>query len=259
MEQNLGVNDLKIQMLGTGSAFAKAFNNNNALLTVNGLNLLVDCGITAPKALHDLGFSFNDLAAVLITHIHADHMGGLEELAFQMKFLYGRKPILYIADTLVTPLWEHSLRGGLQQEKTETLDDFFDVRPLIEGVKQEIIPGLHVELIATCHIPNKLNYSLLFNDTFFYSGDITFDADLLHSLVHNRGIQVIFHDCQLHPPGAVHACLSQLLTLPESIQERIYLMHYGDDQPEFIGRTGQMQFIEQTRIYEFNELTIGGL
>lgn len=108
---------MKVQMLGTGSAFAKAFNNNNALFTVDGLNLLVDCGITGPKALHELGYSFNDLHAVLLTHIHADHIGGIEEYAFQMKFVYGRKPILYIADTLVETLWENSLKGGLNKSR----------------------------------------------------------------------------------------------------------------------------------------------
>ncbi len=249
---------MKIQMLGTGSAFAKAFNNNNALLTIDGLNLLVDCGITAPKALYEQGYSFNDLDAVLLTHIHADHIGGLEELAFQMKFIFGRKPILYLAEALVETLWENSLKGGLQQEPTDTLEDFFNVRPLTEGVSHELLPGLSVELIPTKHIPNKPSYSLLFNDFFFYSGDMVFDADLLADLVDNRGVQVIFHDCQLHPPGIVHACLSQLLTLPMSTQERVYLMHYGDEQPEFIGRTGQMRFIEQQKAYELNPQTFAG-
>jgi ribonuclease BN (tRNA processing enzyme) len=247
--------DLKIQMLGTGSAFAKVFNNNNALLTVDGLTLLVDCGITAPKALYELGYSFNDIDAILLTHIHADHIGGLEELAFQMKFLFGRKPILYLADTLVKPLWENSLKGGLQQEETETLENFFEVRPLSEGKPHVLTPNLQVELIRTRHIPNKASYSLLFNDFFFYSGDTVFDADFLNSLVIDRGVRIIFHDCQLHPPGIVHACLSQLLTLPNDIQELVYLMHYGDDQPDFVGHTGLMKFIEQHRIYELDHLT----
>jgi len=247
-----------IRMLGTGSAFAKAFHNNNALITVGERRLLLDCGITAPKALHELGYGFNDLHAVLITHIHADHIGGLEEFAFQMKFVYGRKPILYIAESLVQPLWEYSLRGGLQQDEKETLNDFFEVRPLPSGVRAELMPGLEVEPVPTRHIPNKPNFSMLFNGFFFYTGDTVFDADLLSSLVEDRGVRVIFHDCQLHPPGAVHACLPQLLTLPDSLQEKIYLMHYGDDQPDFVGRSGKMRFVEQGRTYEVERLTSGG-
>jgi glyoxylase-like metal-dependent hydrolase (beta-lactamase superfamily II) len=134
-------------MIGTGSAFAKVFDNNNALITVDGQTLMVDCGITAPKALYELGHSFNDINAILLTHIHGDHVGGLEEFAFQMKYIFKRKPILYISAKLVEPLWEHTLKGGLQQEEAETLNHFFDVRPLEENVAYELFPGLRVQLI----------------------------------------------------------------------------------------------------------------
>jgi ribonuclease BN (tRNA processing enzyme) len=244
---------LKLQMLGTGSAFAKAFYNNNALLHTGSRTVMVDCGITAPRALHELGRSFDDIDAVLITHIHADHVGGLEEFAFQMKFVFRRKPILYIAETLIHPLWEHTLKGGLQQEDGQTLDDYFDVRPLVEGQPTGLLPGLKVELLRTRHIPNKTSYSLLLNDTFFYSADMVFDEELLSRLVSERGVSLIFHDCQLHPPGVVHADLTSLLTLPEHIQQMIRLMHYDDNQPEFVGRTGKMKFIEQHKLYAIED------
>lgn len=242
-------------MLGTGSAFAKANYNNNALFTTGGQTLLVDCGITAPRALHDLGRTFNEIDAVLITHIHADHIGGLEEFAFQMKFIYGRKPRLYIADTLADTLWESSLKGGLYQDENPTLSSYFDVHPIAEGTDVEVLPGLRIKLLATKHIPNKPNYSLIVNDRFFYSGDTVFDQDLLLSLVEEQRIGLIFHDCQLHPPGVVHASLSQLLTLPPSVQRLTHLMHYGDDHPEFVGRTGLMQFVEQHVNYQIDPVT----
>nr|WP_276355881.1 MBL fold metallo-hydrolase [Cohnella sp. YIM B05605] len=240
---------MRLQMLGTGSAFAKSFYNNNALLKSGGRTLLVDFGITAPRALFELGIGFDEIDAVLISHIHADHIGGLEELAFQMKFIYRRKPILYLEESLVTPLWEHSLRGGLEQEAFRSLEDYFEVRPLRAGRKCELLPGLSAELVLTRHIPNKPSFSFLFNDRFFYTADMTFDRELLERLVNERGVDTIFHDCQLHPPGVVHADLAMLLTLPEELQRIIYLMHYGDDQPAFVGRTGRMRFIEQHKIY----------
>ncbi|MBB6671094.1 MBL fold metallo-hydrolase [Cohnella nanjingensis] len=242
---------MDIQMLGCGSAFAKTFYNNNAIVYAGGKKLLIDCGTTAPLALHRLGMSLAEVDAFLISHIHADHIGGLEEVAFQYKFLYQRKPTLYIADTLPDLLWERSLRGGLEQEELHRLEDYFDLRPLREGEKTQVLPGLTAELLRTTHIPDKRSYSILLNDTFFYTADMVFDPDLLQSLVLDRGVETIFHDCQLHPPGVVHACLPQLLTLPEELQRRIYLMHYGDAQPEFVGRTGQMTFVEQQRVYSF--------
>jgi hypothetical protein len=35
-------------------------------------------------------------------------------------------------------------------------------------------------------------------------------------------------------------------------------MHYGDDQPEFVGRTGPMRFVEQQRVYDIHQLTFAG-
>lgn len=239
---------MQIQMIGTGSAFAKKYNNNNALIDVDGFKLLVDCGITLPGALHSLGHSFQELDAVLISHIHADHVGGLEEYAFQMMFLYGKKPILYIASTLVEPLWEQTLRGGLTQEHLQSIHDFFEVRTLEEGIPTMIHPGLTVELIRTDHIIGKNSYSFLFNKRFFYSADMKFNGELLERVVH-AGVETIFHDCQLMSPGVVHASLDELLTLPDSIQDKLWLMHYGDTMEDYIGHTGKMRFVEQNQTY----------
>jgi ribonuclease BN (tRNA processing enzyme) len=236
-------------MVGTGSAFAKKYDNNNALIETDGFRLLVDCGITLPKALHQMGLSFQDIDAVLISHIHGDHVGGLEEFAFQMMFKYSRKPVLFIAETLIEPLWEQTLRGGLTQEQLNKLDDFFDVRPLEANKEIELHPGLIVELVQTKHILNKPSYSFLFNRRFFYSADMRFDGGLLRKLV-GQGVSTIYHDCQLEAPGVVHASLEELLTLPEDIQKKTWLMHYGDTIEQYIGRTGHMRIVEQHKGYE---------
>lgn len=239
-----------ITMIGTGSAFAKAYDNNNAIIEVDGYRLLVDCGITAPGVLHKMGVSFGSLDAVLISHTHADHVGGLEEFAFQMMFVHQRKPVLYIPAPLREPLWEHTLKGGLVQGSLQSLDDFFEVRELAVDKQAELAPGLVVEPIRTEHIEGRLSYSFLINERFFYSADMIFNRELLQQLVDVRGVRSIFHDCQLTAPGVVHACLDELLTLPESIQSITSLMHYGDTMPEFMGRTGLMSFVEQGKSYD---------
>lgn len=244
---------MKLRMIGTGSAFAKTFYNNNALLESGGQTLLVDCGTSAPRALYEMNVAYDVIDAILVTHIHADHVGGLEEIAFQMKFVFQRKPVLYIAEDLVAPLWEHTLKGGLYQDGSgESLADYFDVRPVVPGVPFEPIAGLTVELLRTPHIPNKSSYSLLLNGALFYSADMVHQPELLEKLVRERGVRIILHDCQLNPPGVVHTSLSQLLTLPIDLQKIIYLMHYGDDQPAFEGKTGPMTFLIQNREYEFD-------
>ena len=241
-------------MIGTGSAFSKRYYNNNALVYTDGFTLLIDCGVTAPTSLHQLDKPLSEIDAILITHIHADHVGGLEEFAFRMKFQYDRKPVLYIAESLVQPIWENTLKGGLVQNEWQELEDFFEVRPLQAGVPAQLAPGLTVELMETPHIPGKQSYSVYINDHFFYSADMRFHPSLLGSLIKQRGCNVIFHDCQLQSPGIVHASLEELLTLPEWIQERIWLVHYADDRNDYIGRTGNMQFLDQHQVYRMSEL-----
>jgi ribonuclease BN (tRNA processing enzyme) len=241
---------LKVQMLGTGSAFAKNYYNNNALFYTEDKTVMLDCGITGPLALHQLGKKFDDIDALLLSHIHADHIGGVEEFAFQMKFVYNRKPVLYVPEPIAQTLWESSLKGGLTQEECCSLEDYFDVHLLQDGKSAEIVPGLSVEPIRTPHIAGKASFSFFINETFFYSADMKFHPDLLHQLA-ERGCKTIFHDCQLTPPGVVHTTLDELLTLPESLQERIWLMHYDDSKPEYEGRIGKMRFVDQHKIYTF--------
>ncbi|MCA1295112.1 MBL fold metallo-hydrolase [Paenibacillus sp. alder61] len=240
---------LRLQMLGTGSAFAKKYYNNNAILYAEDYTLLIDCGITAPLSLHQLDKSLDEIDGILITHIHGDHVGGLEEFAFRMKFIWGRKPVLYIADKLVHPLWEHTLKGGLTQEGIASLEDAFEVKVLSEGTAHHLSPCLSVELIQTPHIPGKDSYSLYINGETFYSADMIFQRDLLTRLVEERNCRKILHEVQLQGPGQVHTELKQLLSLPAEIRRIILLMHYGDEMENFIGQTEEMEFLRQHQIY----------
>ncbi|NHN28533.1 MBL fold metallo-hydrolase [Paenibacillus agricola] len=244
---------LQIQMIGTGSAFSKKFYNNNALVTCNGFTLLVDCGYTAPRALHELGIEINSIDGLFITHVHADHVGGMEEFAFRLKYTYKHKMKLFVPSKLVDSLWNQSLRGGLEN-KTEGfmgLGDYFDLILVEETVPTEIHPGFTLELIPSEHIPDKPSYSIMFNERLFYSSDTKFNYTLLSELSEQRKCQYILHDCQLSSPGIVHACLDELLTLPDKIQSKVLLMHYDDLIDAFIGKSGKMTFMEQHKTYSF--------
>lgn len=76
--------------------------------------------------------------------------------------------------------------------------------------------------------------------------------------------ELMFHDCQLFQ-GGIHASYNELMTLPESVRQKMFLYHYGDnwDQPAswvkktdgFTGNPvedGFLGWAEQQMAYDFS-------
>ncbi|GIP32855.1 MBL fold metallo-hydrolase [Paenibacillus sp. J2TS4] len=245
--------ELKLRMVGTGGAFSARYANNNALMTAGSFTLLVDCGVTAIRSLREMDVPLPSIDGVFVTHQHADHVGGLEEFAFQMLHIHRRKPKLFIPASLREVLWENTLKGGMENIEAglTALDDYFDVIELHEGHEMEVSPGLRLNILPTQHIAHKSSYSLLINGQMYYSSDTRFNRARLEEL-HSQGVRYILHECKLYGAPGVHTTLEELLTLPEEVQSKIQLMHYGDDMEQYIGRTGIMTFIRQHELYTYS-------
>ena len=104
------------------------------LLQKDDDSLLIDAGSDIRFSLNKLHLTYLDIRNIYISHLHADHIGGLEWLALTTYFdpRYENKPNLYISEHLVRDLWEKSLSGGLSTLQTEqaSLEHFFNVKPL---------------------------------------------------------------------------------------------------------------------------------
>ncbi|MBA2648382.1 MAG: MBL fold metallo-hydrolase [Legionella sp.] len=230
---------MKLQFLGSGAAFVpitENYQSNMILESFSGRKLLIDCGTDARHSLKAAQLSYKDIDAIYISHFHADHVGGLEWLAFRTKFETDFRPKLYIHPSMVTNLWEKVLRGGLESLRgaKASLEDYFDVQVILDG-KYFIWESLQFELIKTTHIYNgpKLipSYGLFIKDkntNLFITTDTRFIPD--EFMKYYQSAHLIFHDCELsQKPSGVHTRFSELVLLEPDIKSKIWLYHYTAD------------------------------
>jgi ribonuclease BN (tRNA processing enzyme) len=89
---------IQIQCLGSGDAFGSGGRFHPCYhVKAEGLSLLLDCGPSAPIAMKQLGVDPYTLDAIIISHLHGDHFGGIPFLIRETQVLGERERPLVIA------------------------------------------------------------------------------------------------------------------------------------------------------------------
>jgi ribonuclease BN (tRNA processing enzyme) len=230
---------MRLVFLGTASAFvtdADNYQSNLLLQSADGRSLLIDCGTDARRALHALGLSHRDITDVYVSHLHADHAGGLEWLAFARKFDENHlsKPVLYLCEQLAFPLWEHTLSGGLTSLSDEraSLSAYFQVHSVGEsqsftwsGIEFTLVESSHIES-PFAHMPSYGLFFAVNGCRIFLTTDAQFQP--VHSLPYYERADLIFQDCEtVATASGVHAHYRQLITLDPAIKAKMWLYHYN--------------------------------
>lgn len=250
-----------LQFLGTGSAFTVGDGNwqSNMLLTAStGKHLLIDCGSDARFSLFEVGKTAKDLDGVYISHLHADHVGGLEWLAFSTYFGHEKKRLkLYCEESLVQPLWEHVLQGGLSsiQGVDATLATYFDIYPLSSSDSYSW-ENISFQLFQTVHVVSKYHiipsFGLVFeigNKKIFLTTDAQHSPSQIDEMYEEADL--IFHDCETTTKkSGIHAHYSELQQLPEHIKKKMWLYHYHPGKLPPAEADGFLGFIKKGQLFE---------
>lgn len=250
---------MKITFIGSGAAFTSNNYHSNILIEFNDKKLLIDCGSDARFALADLGYSYKDIDAIYISHIHADHTGGLEWLGFSRKFdITCTKPHLIAHKNILNNLWAHSLSAGMQSLDTEaaTLDTYFIPKYLEHG-GSFLWENINFELVKTLHVKNNHcivdSYGLFFiskGSKIFLTTDTRLELEQF--LPYYEQSDIIFHDCETqYPASNVHSHYIELLELPSNIRNKIWLYHYNSGKLPNAQEDGFLGFVEKGQIFWF--------
>ena len=267
----------KIKFLGAGSAFSYENGQNNILIEIED-------GATTHTMAVDVGTQWHDMTmkvlkepmfkllekidSIFITHIHADHVGGLEEIAFMTRFAPNLHKIkLYAPVDVLRDLWESTLKGGLESlnygQMTDEeemnmigIDSYFDPRYLC-GNEAITIGATKIEPFTTVHISNRLEqkpscgvWITTFSDKkIMFTSDTQFCPRQLEDMYAKADI--IFQDCETSPfRSGVHAHYDDLKTLPKETKAKMWLMHYQDGAKPDCKADGFLGYVVQGQ--EFN-------
>ncbi len=222
---------LAVRVLGVGDAFTALYTNASLILEGDGTRLLVDAPPALNRGLRALpgeAVTLDDIDHVLITHLHGDHVGGLEQLLFWRRFVTRRLCTIHAIPEVLEGLWETRLKGAMHcllQKTGElqelTLEDYAQLAPLKPGTNR--IGAFDVEWRRTIHhIPTSAIRVRSGAKTLGYSADTSFDRGLVDWLGES---DMFFHETNY----GVHTPLESLVALPQTLQAKMRLIHYPDD------------------------------
>lgn len=125
---------VELIVLGSGDAFGSGGRNQSAFLVhLSSWAFLLDCGATTLIALKRFGVDPGAIGAIILSHLHGDHIAGIPFLFLQYQFLTRRAEPLIIAGP---PGIEERVEGlwGLMYKETQ---EMMERRFLVEYLELE--------------------------------------------------------------------------------------------------------------------------
>ncbi len=257
---------MTMQFLGVGSQCDLSANSfhSNVLLSMSSSEraLLIDCGSDVKHSLSRVGLNYDIITDVYISHLHSDHVGGLEWLCFLKRYDSDskKKLRLWIEENLSYSLWENTLKGGLNYltDSKSSLEVFFDVNRIAKGGNFEfesatftLVPIVHIEGPSGCMPCYGLCIEYAGHKIFF-SSDTQYNDGYLQQ--YYDWADVIFHDCDTAlQSSSVHAHYDQLCMLETDVKAKMWLYHYTLSRRHDAERDGFCGFVVAGQKFEFSK------
>jgi ribonuclease BN (tRNA processing enzyme) len=230
------MNGLRLLCLGIGDAFSARHYSTCFALESDGRWILVDCPHPIRKIVREGALAAGapldvaQLDAVVLTHLHGDHVSGLEVLAYYFRYVLDRRVTLYTHPDVARLLWPGVLTGSMAwaieaagaPPRQRQFEEFFDYRPLVEDQPCPVGP-FQVSCRHNVHsVPTIALKITAGGRTLGYSADTQFDPTLLDWLA---DADLVIHEAN---SGFMHTSVSDLMTARPEILAKMRLIHCAD-------------------------------
>jgi ribonuclease BN (tRNA processing enzyme) len=174
---------MKLTIIGCGDAFGSGGRTNTCFhLQTAKATLLIDCGASALPALKARAVDLNAIDAIILSHLHGDHFGGLPFLLLDGQFLTRREKPLLIAGPPGTRARLDALMEVFFPKSTGSKWRFsWRVEEIPVGVPSDVL-GHSIVTAEVIHQSGAPSTALRLSDgekTFAYSGDTEWTDALL--------------------------------------------------------------------------------
>jgi ribonuclease BN (tRNA processing enzyme) len=230
---------VKLFVLGVGDTFTERHVTHALLLEHDGFRLAIDCPDSYRRVLRqsrdrveaslaatlDL-FAIDD---VLITHVHGDHMNGLEGVGY-FKHFAQKKPLnLHTIAPVKEGLWEQRLASSMgqlwngQELRGLTFEDYFAWNEVALDRTTTIGPFTIRARQTKHHVPTSALLVECAGTSIGISSDTAFDPELIAFLA---AADLIVHETNY---GPAHTAYADLLGVDENVKRKMRLIHYPDE------------------------------
>jgi ribonuclease BN (tRNA processing enzyme) len=135
---------LRLKVLGCDDAFGSGGRLNTCFFIDRGDDsFLIDCGASAMISIRRFGVEPNQIAAILLSHLHADHFGGLPSFILDAQLVSRRTRPLIIAGPKGLPTRLNALMEAHFPGSSTAKGKFpIEIVELVAGLPADIAGGL---------------------------------------------------------------------------------------------------------------------
>jgi ribonuclease BN (tRNA processing enzyme) len=228
----------EVVFIGTSDAFGAGGRRQSAVLSRGARgSLLIDCGTTTNSGLTELGIERDEIDAVVVSHFHADHFGGVPLFVLAARYIDERRKPLLVAGPPDIERRVRALAAALGHPMEE--DPGFQIRfhELPPGGTHEIGPA-KIESFETHHQLEAHPHGYRLDcggQVLVYSGDTGWFPELPRRIA---GADLFICECTQHRAELdFHLSLEEISAHREEFDcGRHILTHLGSEMSSLRGQ-----------------------